>query len=123
LVSAEVPGDETATGEEGGSRMTLLELIRLRLEEAEAEPGAPGQLIDAVCALSDYVECKDALARGDVRRWCWLGAYLTKLGTARLRSEHDPDCRRLAITAAHQAVADFDAFIASGQPRDEGDDA
>jgi hypothetical protein len=89
--------------------MTLVELIRQRLNEAEAEPGAPSKLIDAVDALADYVECQGALARGDMRRWCWLGAYLTKLGTG--------DCRRDATTAAHQAVTDFDAFVAGEVPQ------
>jgi hypothetical protein len=85
--------------------MTLLELIRLRLSEAEKEPITPseGMIIDAVDALSDYVECQGALAHGDMRRWCWIAAYVSKLGTG--------DCRRDATTAAHQAVIDFDAFV------------
>ena len=96
-------------GEEGGRAMTLLELIRLRLNDAEKEPGAPGKLICAVDALADYVECKGALAHGDMRQWCWLAAYVVKLGTSH--------CRRDATTAAHQAVTDFDAFIEGEVPR------
>jgi hypothetical protein len=96
--------------------MTLLELIRQRLDEAEAEPGAPGQLIDAVDALSDYVECKDALVRGDMRRWCWLAAYVAKLGAVTMRGEFAPDSRLKAKVAALEAVADFDAFVAAEVP-------
>jgi hypothetical protein len=100
--------------------MTLLELIRQRLNEAEAVPGAPSRLIDAVDALADYVECQGALPRGDMRCWCWLGAYFATLGNVHV---YPHEGRTLAKAAAYSAVSDYDAFIASVQPRDEGHDA
>lgn len=102
---------------------SLLEFVRLRLSEAEKEPISPGtaMLVDAVDVLADYVECQGALGRGDMRCWCWLGAYFATLGNAHV---YPHEGRTLAKAAAYSAVADYDAFIASGQPaRDEGDDA
>jgi hypothetical protein len=95
--------------------MTLLELIRMRLNEAEKEPITPseGMVIDAVDALTDYVECKDGLARGDMRRWCWIAAYATSVATTNIRVQFGPEYRERARVAARDAVADYDAFIAA----------
>jgi hypothetical protein len=92
--------------------MTLLELIRLQLNEAEAEPGASSKLIGAVDALADYVECQAASNGVDTRRQFWCAAYLTKLGTSTMRGELAPDCRTAAKIAALEAVADYDVFVA-----------
>ena len=93
--------------------MTLLELIRLQLNEAEAEPGASSKLIGAVDALSDYVECQGAIG-ASTRRQFWCAAYLTKLGTSTMRGHSD--CRTAAKIAALEAVADYDAFVAAEVP-------
>ncbi len=96
--------------------MTLLELIRLRLSEAEKEPIDAGtaMLVDAVDALTDYVEFRDAIVRGDTRRQFWCAAYLTKLGTSTMRGHSD--CRTAAKIAALEAVVDYDAFVAAEVP-------
>lgn len=98
--------------------MTLLELIRMRLNEAEKEPLPPGSpsIIDAVDALTDYVECQGALASSDTRRQFWCAAYLVKLGAVTMRGEFAPDSRLKAKVAALEAVADYDAFIAAEVP-------
>jgi hypothetical protein len=60
----------------------------------------------------------------DLRCLVWIGAYLVKLGAATMSSVRRDGARWFAHDAANSAVADFDAFIASGQlARDEGDDA
>jgi hypothetical protein len=98
--------------------MTLLELIRLRLSEAEKEPITPSEsmIIDAVDALSDYVECQAATTGADTRRQLWCAAYLTKLGTSTMRGELAPECRTAAKIAALEAVVDYDAFVAAEVP-------
>jgi hypothetical protein len=92
--------------------MTLLELIRQRLDEAEKESGAPSKLIDAVDALADYVETRGNLAHSDMRRWCWIAAYATSVATTNIRVQFGPEYRERARVAAREAVADFDAFVA-----------
>jgi hypothetical protein len=103
--------------------MTRLEFIR-RLNDVAVKPSitpCESMLIDAVCALSDAVEAQVASGGGSaMRRWCWVAAYVGKLAALSVRGVFD--CRKHAISAARDAVADYDAAVAVWL-EDAGDDA
>jgi len=110
--------------------VTRSEFIR-RLNEVAVKPSitpAESMLIDAVCSLSDHVELQSAAT--DMRRCCWVAAYVAKLAASSMRGEYPADCRKYALSAARDAVSDYDAAVAvwleepgADAPGSEGDDA
>jgi hypothetical protein len=110
--------------------VTRSEFIR-RLNEVAVKPSitpAESMLIDAVCALTEQVELQSAAT--DMRRWCWVAAYVAKLATSSVRGEYPAECRKYAMRAAQDAVTDYDAAVAvwleetgADAPGGEADDA